>query len=154
MQHNLDRHTVRCVATQEMAGLACGTEVADTGAPITMPVGDAVVGRLLDVAGSPIDHGPGLTGDMPRRAIHHPPPKLPSQQYEQKVANTSATQMRAECRISSAVEGWDRRCAYPASPSRADSAGKLGGLPKEANSVEFPPADALFWKRGLQAWPW
>ncbi|PWJ20248.1 F0F1 ATP synthase subunit beta [Jannaschia seohaensis] len=85
VQHHADRHTARCVAIQETAGLACGTEVIDSGAPITMPVGDTVVGRLLDVVGRTIDHDAELAADMPRRPIHHPSPKLASQHYEQKV---------------------------------------------------------------------
>ncbi|MCU4651463.1 F0F1 ATP synthase subunit beta [Roseibacterium sp. SDUM158016] len=85
VQHHADRHTARCVAIQETSGLACGTEVVDTGAPITMPVGDSVVGRLLDVVGRPIDHGAALAADVPRRPIHHPSPNLSAQQNEQKV---------------------------------------------------------------------
>jgi F-type H+-transporting ATPase subunit beta len=85
VQHHADRHTARCVAIQETSGLACGTEVIDTGGPITMPVGDSVVGRLLDVVGQPIDHGAELPDDVPRRPIHHAPPSFAAKQYQQKV---------------------------------------------------------------------
>jgi F-type H+-transporting ATPase subunit beta len=50
-----------------------------------MPVGDSVVGRLLDVVGRPIDHGADLDPDVPRRPIHHPSPTLAEQRYQQKV---------------------------------------------------------------------
>ncbi len=77
-QHT-DVETARCVAIQETAGLACGTEVTDTGAPIQVPVGNAVMGRLLDVMGAPIDHGPPLPADIPRDSIHRKPPDLGAQ---------------------------------------------------------------------------
>ncbi|MXN67290.1 F0F1 ATP synthase subunit beta [Stappia sp. GBMRC 2046] len=79
VQHHTDVATARCVAIQETAGLACGTAVVDTGAPIRVPVGDAVMGRLLDVMGAPIDHGPPLPDDTPRQTIHRKPPSLASQ---------------------------------------------------------------------------
>jgi F-type H+-transporting ATPase subunit beta len=85
VQRHADRHTARCVAIQETEGLACGTEVVATGSPITMPVGEGVIGRLLDVVGSPLDHGGELPAEVPRRPIHHAPPELESRQYEQKV---------------------------------------------------------------------
>ncbi|MDU8912312.1 hypothetical protein [Aestuariicoccus sp. MJ-SS9] len=50
VQHHLDRHTVRCVAIQETAGLACGTGVADTGAPLT--TGDTLPWCCLVLNGS------------------------------------------------------------------------------------------------------
>ena len=53
VQRHADPWTARCVAIQETAGLACGTPVADLGGPIRVPVGDAVLGRLLNVVGEP-----------------------------------------------------------------------------------------------------
>lgn len=80
VQQHRDVRTARCVAIQATAGLACGTEVLDTGAPITVPVGDGVLGRLIDVVGDPIDHGPPLPEGTPRRKIHRRPPKLAAQE--------------------------------------------------------------------------
>jgi F-type H+-transporting ATPase subunit beta len=54
---HIDEHTVRGIAMQSTAGLSRGTGVRATGGPITVPVGDAVLGRLLDVLGHPCDHG-------------------------------------------------------------------------------------------------
>src|ERR1019366_6648141 len=51
-------------------------KVHATGAPISVPVGDAVLGRLLDVVGTVRDQGPPLPADTPRRGIHAPPPAL------------------------------------------------------------------------------
>ena len=79
VQQHADPVTARCVAIEETAGLACGTEVEDTGAPIMVPVGDAVLGRMLNVVGAPIDAGPAFGPDVPRSRIHRQPPPLSSQ---------------------------------------------------------------------------
>lgn len=79
VQQHADPKTARCVAIQETAGLACGTEVEDTGAAITVPVGDGVMGRMLNVVGAAIDNGKPLTDDLPRAKIHRRPPPLAAQ---------------------------------------------------------------------------
>ncbi len=73
-QSHLDYTTVRAVALQPTAGLRRGTSVLATGGPITMPVGDAVLGRLLDVTGEVKDLGPALPDDTVRWPIHRRPP--------------------------------------------------------------------------------
>jgi F-type H+-transporting ATPase subunit beta len=73
---HVDPATVRAIALQATAGLARSTKVRATGAPISVPVGDAVLGRLLDVVGTLRDRGPALPSDAPRRGIHNPPPAL------------------------------------------------------------------------------
>src|ERR1019366_10490471 len=73
---HVDPHTIRGIALQATAGLARFTRVRATGAPIMVPVGDAVLGRLLDVVGTLRDRGPALPADTPRRGIHGPPPTL------------------------------------------------------------------------------
>ncbi len=72
----LDGKTVRAVALQETAGLKRGTPVHATGSAITVPVGDAVLGRLLDVMGNLGDRGPALPDGTQRRPIHSRPPAL------------------------------------------------------------------------------
>ncbi len=79
VQQHSDPTTARCLAIQETAGLACGTKVIDTGDPITVPVGEAVLGRLLNVIGETIDHGPPLDKNVPRRGIHQKAPPLSAQ---------------------------------------------------------------------------
>ena len=76
VQAHLDERTVRGVALQGTAGLKRGVPVRRTGAPITVPVGDAVLGRLLDVTGGVRDNGPPLPGDIPRWPIHKAAPPL------------------------------------------------------------------------------
>ena len=76
VQSHLDRRTVRAVALQATAGLARGTLVRATGEPVSVPVGEAVLGRLLDVTGTLRDRGPALPPGTPRRGIHQAAPKL------------------------------------------------------------------------------
>ncbi|WP_026606801.1 F0F1 ATP synthase subunit beta [Methylocapsa acidiphila] len=73
---HVDPETVRSIAMQMTAGLARNTKVRATGAPIAVPLGDAILGRLLDVVGTLRDRGPALPSDIPRCGIHNPPPKL------------------------------------------------------------------------------
>jgi F-type H+-transporting ATPase subunit beta len=76
---HLDQTTLRAVAFQSTAGLARGVAVHAAGGPVAVPVGQAVLGRLIDVVGDPQDDGPALPPDTPRRSIHAPPPLLGSQ---------------------------------------------------------------------------
>lgn len=73
---HLDARTVRAVALSATRGLARGDEVEDTGAPIRVPVGPAVLGRVFDVFGDVVDGEPdGEVRKLERRAIHrHPVP--------------------------------------------------------------------------------
>ena len=72
VQAHLSDVRVRAVALAATDGLVRGVAVRRTGAPISVPVGEAVLGRLLDVAGVPHDAGPGFGPDVPRRPIHVP----------------------------------------------------------------------------------
>ena len=60
VQAHLDTSTVRAIALRSTGGLARGTPVIATGAPVTVPVGPAVLGRLLDVIGEVRDGGAAL----------------------------------------------------------------------------------------------
>ena len=79
VQNHLDARTVRAIALQATGGLRRGTKVQATGGPIAVPVGDAVLGRLLDVTGQVQDRGPPLPAATPRWPIHRAPPPLASQ---------------------------------------------------------------------------
>lgn len=76
---HLDPLTVRALAMGETTGLRRGTEVVRTGAPLTVPVGDAVLGRLLNVMGEIGDLGPPLPPETERWPIHRRPPPLAAQ---------------------------------------------------------------------------
>jgi F-type H+-transporting ATPase subunit beta len=75
VQQHLGDDKVRAVAMEATDGLARGTSVIDTGQPMTVPVGEATLGRLIDVNGNTIDKGEPLT-DAPHWPIHRPAPSF------------------------------------------------------------------------------
>jgi len=79
VQQHVDRFRIRGVALQETAGLRCGVKVVDSGGPIMVPTGIAVLGRLLNVVGDPIDQEHAIEPSVPRRPIHRNPPRLSEQ---------------------------------------------------------------------------
>ncbi len=79
VQQHLSPTEVRSVAMHSTSGLARGTVVRATGRPILVPVGEAVLGRLMDVIGEPLDHGGPFPPDVPRLPIHRAPPPLARQ---------------------------------------------------------------------------
>ena len=73
VQQHLGNDRVRAVAMDSTDGLARGTDVEDTGAPISVPVGEATLGRLFNVLGETIDEGKALKSKE-RWPIHRDPP--------------------------------------------------------------------------------
>jgi F-type H+-transporting ATPase subunit beta len=73
VQQHLGGGRVRCVAMGSTEGLRRGTPVSDTGMPLSMPVGDGVLGRVFNVLGEPVDGG-GPVEATERRSIHADPP--------------------------------------------------------------------------------
>ncbi|KYH33611.1 F0F1 ATP synthase subunit beta [Neomoorella mulderi] len=86
MQH-LGNNTVRCVALSSTDGLQRGMKAVDTGAPITIPVGRATLGRLFNVLGEPIDNQ-GPVEATERLPIHRPAPSFEEQQPSTEVLET------------------------------------------------------------------
>ncbi|MGA1180123.1 MAG: F0F1 ATP synthase subunit beta [Marivivens sp.] len=85
-QH-LGEDTVRTIAMDASEGLVRGQEVVDTGAPISVPVGDATLGRILNVVGEPVDEkGPVKAKET--RAIHQPAPEFADQATESEILVT------------------------------------------------------------------
>jgi F-type H+-transporting ATPase subunit beta len=85
-QH-LGESTVRTIAMDSTEGLVRGQVVSDTGGPITVPVGDETLGRIINVIGEPVDQaGPLKTRD--RRAIHQPAPEFVEQSTEAEILVT------------------------------------------------------------------
>jgi len=76
IQSHLNAHTVRCVAMADTAGLPRGAPAEATGEALTVPVGDRTLGRLLSVAGEPLDGDAPLPADTPRWPIQRPAPSL------------------------------------------------------------------------------
>ena len=75
VQQHLGDDRVRAVAMDTTDGLARGTEVLDTGGPITVPVGEGTLGRLFNLLGEPIDGGPPVE-TKERWPIHRDAPKV------------------------------------------------------------------------------
>jgi F-type H+/Na+-transporting ATPase subunit beta len=75
---HVDGHTVRTIALTPTRGLARGDEVRDTGRTLDVPVGRALLGRMLNVFGDAIDDGPSLD-EVERRAIYQRPVPLTEQ---------------------------------------------------------------------------
>ncbi len=76
VQQHLGDDRVRAVAMDTTDGLSRGTEVIDTGAPITVPVGRATLGRIFNLLGEPIDLGDDLPEDTERWPIHRSAPSV------------------------------------------------------------------------------
>ena len=75
VQQQLGDGVVRTIAMGSTDGLKRGLAVNNTGAPITVPVGKATLGRIMDVLGNPVDEA-GPIGSDQTRAIHQPAPKF------------------------------------------------------------------------------
>ena len=85
-QH-LGENTVRCIAMDSSEGLVRGQKVTDTGAPISVPVGDETLGRIMNVIGEPVDEaGPLKTAE--KRAIHQDAPAYVEQSTEAEILVT------------------------------------------------------------------
>ena len=85
-QH-LGENTVRTIAMDSSEGLVRGQEVTDTDGPIMVPVGNATLGRILNVVGEPVDEGEPVKADE-YRAIHQPAPEFVEQSTESEILVT------------------------------------------------------------------
>jgi F-type H+-transporting ATPase subunit beta len=82
-----DAHHVRGIALTPTQGLARGMVVEDTGAPLQVPVGRAVLSRMFDVFGHTIDREPALS-NVQRRSVHRAPPSLARRSTKSEVFET------------------------------------------------------------------
>ena len=73
---HIGNNKVRCIAMDSTDGLRRGMEVIATGGAISVPVGEATLGRVFNVLGEPIDHKGEIDKDVPRMPIHREAPKL------------------------------------------------------------------------------
>src|ERR1700719_2949011 len=85
-QH-LGESTVRTIAMDISEGLVRGQEVTDTGQPISVPVGEGTLGRIINVIGEPVDDA-GPVPHTERRAIHQPTPAYTEQSTEAEILIT------------------------------------------------------------------
>ena len=77
-QH-MDEHTVRCIMLAPSEGLSRGMTVEATGRGISVPVGDATLGRMFNVLGDPIDGGEALPASTEKWSIHRQAPSFAEQ---------------------------------------------------------------------------
>ena len=87
VEQHIGENTVRCVAMDSTDGLQRGTKVKNLGMPISVPTGEQVKGRLLNVIGEPIDHLADLKGGE-RRPIHQPTPDFSDLSISQEILYT------------------------------------------------------------------
>jgi F-type H+-transporting ATPase subunit beta len=87
VQQHLGDDRVRAVAMDSTDGLARGTDVVDTEAPISVPVGDTTLGRIWNVIGQPVDEKPAIEG-VERWSIHRDPPAFRDLQPSVEVFET------------------------------------------------------------------
>jgi F-type H+-transporting ATPase subunit beta len=82
-------NTVRAIALHPTDGLVRGTKVIDTGAPITVPVGDVTLGHVFDVTGDILNKKPGEKIDVKERwSIHRKPPAFDQLETQTKMMET------------------------------------------------------------------
>lgn len=87
VEQHLSETSVRTVALSSTDGIARGTDVIATGAPISMPVGDVTEGRMFNLVGEPIDHKE-LKKGVKTAPIHRDPPKFTDQATKTEVLET------------------------------------------------------------------
>jgi len=88
VQQHLNDTTVRTVAMSSTEGLSRGMKVVNTGAPITVPVGEEVLGRMIDVTGQPIDNLGVVKTKAGVYPIHRQAPKFSDQETKTEIFET------------------------------------------------------------------
>lgn len=86
-QQHLGENRVRAVAMDSTDGLVRGQEVLDTGSPISIPVGNEVLGRMMNIIGNPIDEKGEIVTDM-KSPIHKPAPSFDEQETSTEMLET------------------------------------------------------------------
>ena len=88
VQQHIGRNQVRAVAMSSTDAVVRGMDVEDTGGPITVPVGEAALGRILNVIGNPVDNGPPIPDNVERWPIHRPSPEFANLEPKTEVFET------------------------------------------------------------------
>jgi len=87
VEQHLGEGIVRAIAMSSTEGLVRGMPIVDTGAPITVPVGDGVLGRIINVTGDPVDNRGPVVHEK-RYPIHRPAPTLIEQDVKSTILET------------------------------------------------------------------
>ena len=96
VQQHLGDNWVRTISMSGTEGLKRGYEVRDTGGPISVPVGEGVMGRVLDVTGNPVDERGPVKAEK-RYAIHRPAPALVDQATSPELLTTGVKVIDLVC---------------------------------------------------------
>jgi F-type H+-transporting ATPase subunit beta len=88
VQQHIGQNQVRAVAMSSTDGVTRGMEAVDTGGPISVPVGEAALGRILNVLGEPVDGGAPIGSDVPRWPIHRPSPEFTALEPKTEILET------------------------------------------------------------------
>jgi len=88
VQQHIGRNQVRAVAMSSTDAVVRGMKVEDTGSPIKVPVGEAALGRILNVIGNPVDNGPPIPADVERWPIHRAAPEFANLEPKTEVFET------------------------------------------------------------------
>lgn len=86
ISQHLGDDTVRCISMGSTDGLMRGMDAVDTGAPISVPVGEKTLGRIFNVTGHAVDQKPDLDGE--KWSIHRPAPRFEEQATETEILET------------------------------------------------------------------
>src|SRR4030042_7332 len=87
VEQHIGNSWVRCLALSPTDGLQRGLEVIDTGAPLSVPVGQATLGRLFNTMGQPLD-GKGEVKAEAKWSIHRKPPAYEKQEHSPQMLET------------------------------------------------------------------
>ncbi|HEY4733478.1 MAG TPA: F0F1 ATP synthase subunit beta [Gemmatimonadaceae bacterium] len=88
VQQHIGRNQVRAVAMSSTDAVVRGMKVEDTGSPITVPVGEAALGRILNVIGNPVDNGPEIPASVERWPIHRAAPEFANLEPKTEIFET------------------------------------------------------------------
>jgi len=88
VQQHIGRNQVRAVAMSSTDGVTRGMIAVDTGSAVTVPVGDAALGRILNVLGEPVDGGEAIPASVERWAIHRPSPAFTALEPRTEILET------------------------------------------------------------------
>ncbi|HTL94093.1 MAG TPA: F0F1 ATP synthase subunit beta [Gemmatimonadaceae bacterium] len=88
VQQHIGRNQVRAVAMSSTDGVERGMDVTDLDGPISVPVGNAALGRILNVLGEPVDNGPAISPEAPRWPIHRASPAFVNLEPKTEVFET------------------------------------------------------------------
>ena len=88
VQQHIGRNQVRAVAMSSTDGVVRGMPVRDTGQAIAVPVGEAALGRILNVLGNPVDEGGEIGPDVERWPIHRHAPKFTELESKTEIFET------------------------------------------------------------------